>query len=337
VGSFDRAAVRQVQGEGEHLLAGWIKIGADDTVTIYIPHVDMGQGTHTALAMLAAEELDADWARVRTERAPAEKTFANRFLARGWIIADRTFPLVDGLIETVFVEAARQMNLQITGGSTAVRMTGRFGMRQVGAAAKFMLISAAAERWGVPAARLTVRDGVVTDATSGRSARFGELAEAAARQRVPADAPLKKPADWRLVGTSPGRLDIPAKTDGSFAYGIDFTLPDMLHAAVRSAPVHGGRLIRVDPAPAREMPGVVRVGGRRARRSTRSRRNLTAAARGSRTRPDWRRSRTAHSLPRAKAWRAKAPRKPRSLLPRLSGWSRSNTAFPTCTTPRWSR
>ena len=84
--SYDGAAASQVQGEGEHLLAGWVKIGADDMVTVYVPHIDMGQGTHTALAMLAAEELDADWSKVRTERAPGEKTFANQFLARGWII-----------------------------------------------------------------------------------------------------------------------------------------------------------------------------------------------------------------------------------------------------------
>jgi len=100
---------------------------------------------------------------------------------------------------------------------------------------------------------------VVTDAASGRAARFGELAEAAARQRMPADAPLKAPSDWRLVGTSPGRLDIPAKTNGSFAYGIDLVLPDMLYAAVRSAPVHGGRLVRADLAPAQGMPGVVKA------------------------------------------------------------------------------
>ena len=170
--SYDRAAASQVQGEGEHLLAGWVKIGTDDTVTVYVPHIDMGQGTHTALAMLAAEELDADWSKVRTERAPGEKTFANQFLARGWIIEDRKFPLVDGAVDMAFEEISRFINLQITGGSTAVRMTGRFGMRQVGAAARAMLVAAAAERWGVPASRLVVRDGVVSDAATGT---FGTL------------------------------------------------------------------------------------------------------------------------------------------------------------------
>ncbi|MGI6854883.1 molybdopterin cofactor-binding domain-containing protein [Mesorhizobium sp. 1B3] len=255
--SYDRAAIGQVQGEGEHLLAGWLKIAADDTVTVYIPHIDMGQGTHTALAMLAAEELDADWSKVRTERAPGEKTFANQFLARGWIIQDRKFPLVDSAVDMAFEEISRIINLQITGGSTAVRMTGRYGMRQVGAAARAMLVDAAAARWNVPPARLVVRDGIVSDAVSGRTARFGELAEDAARLRVPDDVALKPASAWRIAGTSPGRLDIPPKTDGSFRYGIDLELPDMLYAALRAAPVHGGTLVEVDLAPARSMPSVI--------------------------------------------------------------------------------
>jgi isoquinoline 1-oxidoreductase beta subunit len=254
--SYDRAAAAHVQGDGEHLLAGWVKIAADDTVTVYVPHVDMGQGTHTALAMLLAEELDADWSKVRTERAPGEKTFANQFLARGWIIQDRRFPMIDGAVDMAFEEISRFINLQITGGSTAVRMTGRFGMRQVGAAARAMLVKAAAGRWNVPADRLMVRDGVVSDPATGQTARFGELVEAAAGSRIPSDVPLKQRGEWKIIGTSLGRLDIPAKTDGSFTYGIDFQLPGMLYAAVKSAPVHGGRLIDVDLSPAEAMPGI---------------------------------------------------------------------------------
>ena len=234
--SFDRQAVDLVANDEGHLLAGWLKIAPDDTVTVYIPHIDMGQGTHTALAMLAAEELDADWSKVRTKRAPGEKPFANRFLARGWILGDREFPVVDGAVDMVFIEAARQINLQITGGSTAVRFTGRFGMRFAGAAARAMLVEAAADRWDVPAQRISVRDGVVSDPVTGQSASFGELAEAAAELPVPRDPPFKDQATWRLAGTSPLRADIPPKTIGAFEYGIDFKLPGMLHAAVRSAP-----------------------------------------------------------------------------------------------------
>ena len=257
--SFDRQAIDLVAGDEGHLIAGWLKIAADDTVTVYIPHIDMGQGTHTALAMLAAEELDADWSKVRTLRAPGEKPFANRFLARGWILDDREFPVVDGAVDMVFTEAARQINLQVTGGSTAVRFTGRYGMRFAGAAARAMLVEAAADRWDVPTQRIAVRDGIVSDPVSGQSASFGELAEAASQLSVPRDPPFKDPATWRIAGTSPLRADIPPKTNGSFGYGIDFRLPDMLHAAVRSAPVHGGRLVSVDKAPAESMPGVVDV------------------------------------------------------------------------------
>ena len=131
---------------------------------------------------------------------------------------------------------------------------GQVGMRTVGAAARAMLVGAAARRWNVPAERLTVRDGIVSDPASGRSARFGELASEAAQLSVPSSPRLKQPPEWRIIGTSPPRFDIPAKTDGSFGYGIDLDLPDMVHAAVAVAPVHGGRLVNVDPEPARSMP-----------------------------------------------------------------------------------
>ncbi|MCR4265041.1 molybdopterin cofactor-binding domain-containing protein [Nitratireductor sp. ZSWI3] len=258
--SFERNAVDLVAGEGEHLLAGWIRIGTDDTVTVQIPHVDMGQGIYTALAMMAAEELDADWSTVRAERAPGEKAFANRFLARGWVTQGFDVPrFADRITDMVFTEAARFVNLQITGGSTAVRFTGQAGMRVVAAASRQMLVEAAARRWGVAPRQLTVRDGVVTDPSSGQTARFGTLAEEAARLSVPSNPRLKKRSEWRLVGTSPLRFDIPAKTDGTFGYGIDLQLPDMLHAAVRAAPVHGGRLLGVDTEPAKALPGVERV------------------------------------------------------------------------------
>jgi isoquinoline 1-oxidoreductase beta subunit len=259
-GSFDMRAAAFVARDGESLLGGWIKIGTDDTVTVYIPHVDMGQGVHTALAMMAAEELDADWSRVHTERAPADKAFANRFLAEGWMLQDKEVPrFLDGAVDMTFAEAARFLNLQITGGSTAVRFTGQVGMRIVGAAARSMLIEAAAQRWGVGAGQLTAANGVVSHSASGRSARYGELAADAARLGVPASPRLKARRDFKIIGTSVPRFDIPAKVRGAAGYGIDVQLPGMLHAAVKAAPVHGGRLVAVDPAPALGMPGVERV------------------------------------------------------------------------------
>jgi isoquinoline 1-oxidoreductase subunit beta len=259
-GSFERHATSLVAREGESLLCGWIKIGADDWVTVYVPHVDMGQGVHTALAMMAAEELDADWSRVRAERAPAEKAFANRFLAEGWLLQSIHLPrFLDRAVGMTFAEAARVLDLQITGGSTAVRFTGQVGMRVVAAAARAMLIETAARRWGVAAQQLTTSQGVVSHAPSGRSARYGELAAEAARLSVPASPPLKARKDFKIVGTSPPRFDIPAKVQGAAGYGIDVQLPGMLYAAVKAAPVHGGGLVAVDPAPVLGMPGVERV------------------------------------------------------------------------------
>ncbi|HEY7551561.1 MAG TPA: molybdopterin cofactor-binding domain-containing protein [Hyphomicrobiaceae bacterium] len=259
-GAFEAQAGALVAGDGERLLGGWIKIGSDDWVTVYIPHVDMGQGIHTALAMMAAEELDADWSRVRTERAPADRAFANRFLAEGWMMQGREVPaFLDGVVDLAFAEAARLHNLQITGGSTAVRFTGQVGMRIVGAAARSMLIRAAARRWGVSAAQLSARDGVIAHSATGRRALYGELAAEAALFSVPASPSLKARKDFRIIGTPVPRLDIPAKVQGAAGYGIDVKLPGMLYAAVKAAPVHGGRLVGVDPAPALGMAGVERV------------------------------------------------------------------------------
>src|SRR6185503_9746058 len=135
------------------LIAGWVIIAADDTVTVLVPHIDMGQGSPTALAMMLAEELDADWSRLHVAQAPADKAFTNKFLAKGWSLQAWDMPkLLDGAADVVFTTAARVANLQQTGGSSAVRFTGQAGMRTVGAAARSMLVQAAAARFGVEAA-----------------------------------------------------------------------------------------------------------------------------------------------------------------------------------------
>lgn len=257
---FEARAATLVAGKGESLLAGWIKIGADDTVTVYVPHVDMGQGSHTALAMMAVDELDAAWSQVRVARAPGDKAFANRFLARGWIMQGLTVPsFLSGTVDMGFAEAARFINLQITGGSTAVRFTGQAGLRIVGAAARSMLVEAAARRWNVPTAELKTADGVVSHERSNRRVRYGELAADAARLSVPSTPTLKSAKDFKIIGRSLPRLDIPAKVTGEMVYGIDLRLPDMRYAAVTAAPVHGGTLTSVDPAPALQVKGVERV------------------------------------------------------------------------------
>ena len=237
------------------LLAGWVAIADDDTTTVIVPHADFGQGTHTALAMMLAEELDADWSKVRAVQAPADDAFANWFLAESFTLEPGRV-LASGIADPIFRVAARSIGLQLTGGSTAVRCTGEFGLRHVGAGARQMLLQAAAQRWSVSIDSLATFDSVVLHAASGRRLRYGELAAAAAHMKVPRRPPLKSAAVYRLVGRSPLRADIPQKVRGTFRYGIDLQLDGMLYATSRAAPVHGAALLSVDAAPALSMRGV---------------------------------------------------------------------------------
>jgi isoquinoline 1-oxidoreductase beta subunit len=251
-------AARLTEHNGARLLAGWMTIAPDDVITVLIPHADFGQGTHTALAMMLADELDADWSKVRAEQAPGEDAFANWFLAESFTLQPG-FLLNSGVADPIFKIAARRMGLQLTGGSTAVRCTGEFGLRRVGAGARQMLIRAAAQRWSVPIEGLTTRDSVVYHEASGRKLRYGELVEAAARLRVPSRPPLKSREQQRLMGQSLLRPDIAPKVTGEFVYGIDVQLPELRYAATQAAPIHGEKLTSVDPLPAATMPGVEKI------------------------------------------------------------------------------
>ncbi len=238
-------------------LTTWIAVTPDNLVTVLVPHCEMGQGTHTALAMMAAEEMEADWALVRVKEAPALDAYANAYIARP--MAPRIpGPMVRG-IDYGGYRLARWFGFMTTGGSLAVRGTGVYGMRVAGAAAKEMLIEAAARRFGVPASECRAADSRVTHAASSRAATFGELAAAASRVAVPSAPSLKSPDRYTIRRTAKPRLDIPPKVDGRAIYGIDFTLPGMLYAAIDIAPVFGGRLRSVDTTPADAMPGVARV------------------------------------------------------------------------------
>jgi len=239
-------------------LTTWITITPDNIVTILIPHCEMGQGTPTALAMMAAEELEADWSLVRVQEAPALDAYANGYIIR--TAGGNYVPAVLGRgVDYGAYKLAEWFGFQVTGGSTAVRSTGEYGMRVAGAAAKEMLLTAAALQWGVGAAECTAKGSTVTHAASGRSATFGALAHSAAAQKVPTSPALKNPDRFTIRRTSPARLDIPSKVDGSAKYAIDFTTPGMLYAALEIAPVYGGTLISVDTAPAEAMPGVKKV------------------------------------------------------------------------------
>jgi isoquinoline 1-oxidoreductase subunit beta len=242
------------------LLAGWISIAPDDVVTVYIPHSDMGQGSLTALAMMAAEELDAAWSQVRAEQAPADPAFANRHFIEGFLLKGKQVPgFAQAGATLAFGEIGRLAHMQVTGGSASVRFTGQMGLRAAGAAAREMLVTAAAAQLGVPASELVTSAGTVTHAASKRSLRYGELVQRAAGLAMPSHVTLKPRSAFGLIGTAPPRMDIPAKVTGRTKYGIDVSLPGMLVATVMASPVHGERLVRVDEAPALAVRGVRKV------------------------------------------------------------------------------
>ena len=249
----------------ERFINNWIKIASDDTVTVVIPHCDMGTGIFTALPQMAAEELDADWGKVRVETAPSDATFANGPLGEGFILLSRgmtrdSLPaFLRGTTDNTFRTIAGYMNLQVTGGSSAVRATGVFGMRVAGAAAREMLVKAAAARWNVDSASCTTRLNRVLHAQSGRSLGYGELVADAATY-TPSSSPTLKPrSQYTLVGRSIARVDIPQKVNGSTTYGLDIQLPNMLYAAIRISPVFGGKLTSVDASEVAGRRGVIKV------------------------------------------------------------------------------
>ncbi|MCP4204464.1 MAG: xanthine dehydrogenase family protein molybdopterin-binding subunit [bacterium] len=228
-------AMTEASGQGGELVANaFLRIAPDDTVTILSKHIEFGQGSFTGLATILAEELDADWARVRVEAAPADASkYANLFFG-----------------------------VQGTGGSTAIANSWE-QMRRAGAAGRALLVAAAAEAWAVPTAEIEVRSGVVSHAGSGRSARFGELAERAAalaESSPVAEVELKDPKDFTLIGREGlPRVDVPAKSRGEASYTYDLALPEMLTAVIARPPRFGGTVGSVDAEAARSVPGVVDV------------------------------------------------------------------------------
>ncbi|HUQ86419.1 MAG TPA: molybdopterin cofactor-binding domain-containing protein [Vicinamibacterales bacterium] len=252
-----RHGLRSDNAENIGELTTWILVTPDNVVTVLVPHCEMGQGAQTALAMMAAEEMDADWNLVRVKEAPALDAYANAYIVRAFV-NDVPGPFERGFDYGTY-RLARWFGLQVTGGSMSVRGTGHHGMRVAGAAAREMLVGAAAKQFGARPSECTVANSRVTHTASGRSASFGELAKAATAQKVPTHPVMKDPKLYTLRRRPQQRLDIRSKVDGSAIYGIDFTTPGMLHAAVDIAPVYGGKLVSVDTTPAEKMPGVKKV------------------------------------------------------------------------------
>ena len=254
-------AVANRDAGDQPFLTTWLRISPDNTVTVIVPHSEMGQGILTSLPMMAADELDADWDKVHVEQAPATDLFANGVLIKGFVesMGVSVPNFLDGLASSGAMKIAEIMNMQITGGSSSVRFTGEHGMRVAGAAAREMLVKAAAIRLDVPESELHTSLSFVHHSASSRSLSYGELASDAARFE-PTSAPrLKEPKDFTLMGKPIARIDIPAKVDGTAVYGIDAEAPGMLYAAVRTSPVFGNKLLSVNADAALQRRGVARV------------------------------------------------------------------------------
>lgn len=255
-------ANREHADPGQHYVSTWLRIDRDNTITVLVPHSDMGQGVLTSLAMMAADELDADWDQVTVEQAPATDLFANGVVIKGFAesMGFAAPAFLERLVDFSTLKVAQILNLQITGGSSSVRFTGEMGMRAAGAAARQMLLQAAAAHWDVPLAELSTAASQVIHSATGRRLDYGELASAAAGYTPSRQPVLKSPEQFTLMGRSLPRRDIPAKVAGTAMYGIDARLPGMLYAAVTTAPVFGSHLLRVDNVAAvMQRRGVQRV------------------------------------------------------------------------------
>ncbi|HEY2464973.1 MAG TPA: xanthine dehydrogenase family protein molybdopterin-binding subunit, partial [Steroidobacteraceae bacterium] len=209
----------------------FVRIGSDDSIVIIAKHIEMGQGAYTGLATVLADELDADWAQVRVESAPAD---AARY-------ANLAFGKIQG-----------------TGGSSAIA---NFWpqLRDAGAKARAMLLTAAANEWRVPVGELTVTKSVIFHAAGKRQATFGSLVKKAAALPVPETVQLKDPKDFKLIGGRPPRVDVPAKCDGTAQFTIDVEMPGMLVALLKRSPLFGGTVKSFDAAATMQVPGVVKV------------------------------------------------------------------------------
>ena len=249
-----------IAGKGDTVLNVWLKIGIDNTLTVIIPHSEMGQGIHTTLAMMVADELDADWSLVHFLEAPAVKEYANYALAKGFLAGEANFPkfLID-TVDGVLLTATKKLNIQLTVGSASVRFTGMHAMRVAGAAAREMFLKAAAELWGVPIEEITIKNSLVSHGASNQASSFAELAPHAAKISVSLKPGLKSQKEFSIMGTSPPRFDIPAKVNGSASFGIDVSLPGMKYAAIKASPVFGNKVKSIDEKAIEVFSGVIKV------------------------------------------------------------------------------
>jgi isoquinoline 1-oxidoreductase beta subunit len=214
----------EVLEEGAFVPNAWLKIDTDGTVTVTVARSEMGQGVWTSMSMIVAEELDADWSKIRVVQADAHPS---------------------------------KYGSMSTGGSFSVRGSWQ-KLRMAGATAREMLLTAAAQKWGVDKSTCRAEQGTIVQ-SSGKKLTYGELAEAAAQVPVPSEAPLKDPKDFTILGKPLPKLDTPLKVDGSAKFGIDIRVPGMLFASIEKCPVFGGKVATFDASKAKAVPGVRHV------------------------------------------------------------------------------
>ncbi|MBL4740664.1 MAG: xanthine dehydrogenase family protein molybdopterin-binding subunit [Sneathiella sp.] len=255
----ENAALQATTSSGEFALNAWIKINKSGEITFAIPQAEMGQGVYTSLSMLLAEELEVELSSVTPEMAPLAPVYVN-----STALMD-TLPFSDGHHQgeaTIgawgMKKIAGMLGVQATGGSTSVRNAWE-PMQKAGAIAREMLVSAAAEEWNVSSSECVASKGTVTHKSSGKTASYGELVEAASALEIPDDIPLKPANARKIIGKSQPRIDIPEKVDGSAVYGVDIDLPNMAHAAVKLCPVFGGTVASWDDKAILNMPGVIKA------------------------------------------------------------------------------
>ena len=245
--------------EGETTFNPYVKVGVDNTITIIAPRAEMGQGISTTLAALVAEELDVTLDKVRVEHGPASHAYYNSaMLEEGGPFNFFDEGLVADTVRSALGTVGKVLGLQATGGSASTR-DGFDRMRQAGAAARMMLVDAAAARLNVPASELIAEDGAVVHGASNRSLAYGELVLDAAKRSPPASVELKPRDQWKLLGKSQMRVDMRDKVTGAPIFGVDVSLPEMLFGTVLMSPVFGAKPVSQDLSRAEKMPGVVKI------------------------------------------------------------------------------
>jgi isoquinoline 1-oxidoreductase beta subunit len=220
-----RELLAQAPKPGPLVPFAFVKIAPDDTVTVISAHSEMGQGVYTSLPMLLNEELQADWSKIRVESAPVDAVYNSPFFG-----------------------------IQMTGGSTTTASEWE-RYRKVGAAARMLLVSAAAQRWNVSPDSCEAKNGFVIHKATSKKASYGSLAEAAAKLPVPQKVDLKQPEEFSLIGKPKHRLDTPLKANGTAEFGLDVKIPGMLTALVARPPVFGGKVVSFDPSETQQVPG----------------------------------------------------------------------------------